>query len=84
MGQILSNINDASPQNSRSDDALNLSIPAKFTIQVVGDEKQVSARLLQYNIIDKKEEITRGVLGKNWYDYRSCEQEEDLEEQKLR
>ena len=67
----------------RSDDALNLSIPAKLKIQVVGDEKQVSARLQQYNIIDKKEEITRGVVWKNCYDYRSCEQEEDLEEQKL-
>ena len=76
-------INGALPQNSRSDDALNLSIPAKLKIQVVGDEKQVSARLQQYNIIDKKEEITRGVVWKNCYDYRSCEQEEDLEEQKL-
>ena len=76
-------INGASPQNSRSDDALNLSIPAKLKIQVVGDEKQVSARLQQYNIIDKKEEITRGVVWKNCYDYRSCEQEEDLEEQTL-
>ena len=76
-------INGALPQNSRSDDALNLSIPTKLKIQVVGDEKQVSARLQQYNIIDKKEEITRGVVWKNCYDYRSCEQEEDLEEQKL-
>ena len=75
-------INCALPQNSRSDGALNLSIPAKLKIQVVGDEKQVSARLQQYNIIDKKEEITRGVVGKNWYDYGSCEQE-DLEEQKI-
>ena len=75
-------INGASPQNSRCDDALNLSIPAKLKIQVVGNEKQVSARLQLYNIIDKKE-LTRGVVGKNWYDYRSCEQEEDLEEQKI-
>ena len=69
--------------NSRSDDALDLLIPAKFKIQVVGDEKQVSARLHQYNIIEEKEERTRGVVGKNWWDYSSCE-EEDLEEGKLR
>ncbi|RVW67336.1 Uncharacterized protein CK203_065340 [Vitis vinifera] len=69
--------------NSRSDDALDLTIPAKFKVQVVGDEKQVSARLHQYNIIEEKEERTRGVVGKNWWDYSSCE-EEDLEEGKLR
>eukprot|EP00261_Vitis_vinifera_P016014 XP_010644673.1 PREDICTED: uncharacterized protein LOC100242885 isoform X2 [Vitis vinifera] len=68
--------------NSRSDDALDLLIPSKFKIQVVGDEKQVSARLHHYNIIEENEERTRGVVGKNWWDCSSCE--EDLEEGKLR
>ena len=54
--------------NPRSDDALGLFIPAELKIQVAGDEKQVSARLEQY---------------RNWCDYRSCEEEEDLEERKL-
>ncbi|XP_059591377.1 uncharacterized protein LOC104877636 isoform X2 [Vitis vinifera] len=67
--------------NSRSDDALDLLIPAKFKNQVVGDEKQVSARLHHYNIIEENEERTR-VVGKNWWDCSSCE--EDLEEGKLR
>ncbi|KAL6314348.1 hypothetical protein AAG906_021058 [Vitis piasezkii] len=68
--------------NSRSDDALDLLIPAKFKNQVLGDEKQVSARLHHYNIIEENEERTRGVVGKNWWDCSSCE--EDLEEGKLR
>ncbi|KAL6314339.1 hypothetical protein AAG906_021048 [Vitis piasezkii] len=67
--------------NSRSDDALDLLIPAKFKVEVVGDEKQVSARLHHYDIIEENEERTRGAVGKNWWDYSSCE--EDLEEGKL-
>ena len=70
-----------SRSNSRSDDALDLLIPAKFKVQVVGDEKQVSARLHHYDIIEENEERTRGAVGKNWWDYSSCE--EDLEEGKL-
>ncbi|KAJ9672549.1 hypothetical protein PVL29_025957 [Vitis rotundifolia] len=66
---------------SRSDDALDLLIPAKFKVQVAGDEKQVSARLHHYDIIEENEERTRGVVGKNWWDYSSCE--EDLEEGKV-
>ncbi|CBI39839.3 uncharacterized protein LOC104877638 [Vitis vinifera] len=69
-----------SRSNSRSDDALDLLIPAKFKVQVVGDEKQVSARLHHYDIIEENEERTRGAVGKNWWDYSSCE--EDLEEGK--
>ncbi|KAL6315178.1 hypothetical protein AAG906_037410 [Vitis piasezkii] len=74
-----SDINGASQRNSLG---FPLSLDPRSN-SVVGDEKQVSARLHQYNIIEEKEERTRGVVGKNWWDYSSCE-EEDLEEGKLR